>query len=273
MVIVVINNKGGTGKTTTCVNLSAALANLGYRVLLVDLDPQASASLSLGVDYSNLSPSSGEVLLEGYSIEKAIRKTNINCLDLLTGGIELAHSDLVLSDIEDRENKLTEVLEPIKDRYDYILCDCAPALSLLQVNALIAGDHFIVPVVPEYLALEGLVNLMDVVERFKTGMGVDIDLLGIIINKLNSTPFVFLNLELRNQLDIVNLLREHYGDKVLKTTIKRNVQLMEAPSYNQSIFQYAPKSNAAQQYSQLAEEILMRCNGFNGSNQGLNQMM
>lgn len=258
MVIVVINNKGGTGKTTTCVNLSAALANLGYRVLLIDLDSQASASLFLGINYCDLSPSVADVLFDGMEISSAIRSTSIQRLDLLTGGIELAHSDLILADIPGRENRLAESLEPIKNNYDFILCDCAPSLSMLPINALVAADRYIVTVTPEYLALEGLITLMDAVEKVKKGMGVDVELLGILFTMVKPAAFPLFNRNLKHQSEIINLVREHYGN-VFKTTIKRDVKLAEAPSYGTSIFEYAPGSRSAKEYAMLAEEVIERC--------------
>jgi len=263
MVIVVINNKGGTGKTTTCVNLSAALANAGYRVLLVDLDSQASASLSLGIKYSDLSPSVADVLFDGVAIESVIRNTNIQQLDLLTGGIELAHSDLFLADVPGRENQLAKSLEPVRDAYDFIFCDCAPSLSMLPVNALVAADRYIVPINPEYLALEGLITLMEAVERIKKGMDVEVELLGIVFTMVNPAKFPLLDRDLRSQLGIIQLVREHYGKDVFKTVIKRNVKLTEAPSYGASIFEYAPSSSSTKEYAMLADEVLERC-GING---------
>lgn len=259
MVIVVINNKGGTGKTTTCVNLSAALANSGYRVLLVDLDSQASASLSLGVEYCDLLPSVVDVLFNGMAIMSAIRSTNIQRLDLLTGGMELAHSDLILADVPGRENRLAESLEPIRDSYDFILCDCPPSLSMLPVNALVAADRYIITVTPEYLALEGLNSLMEAVERVKEGMDVDVELLGIVFTMVNPAAFSLFNRDLRDQLEIIRSLRERYGKDVFKTVIKRNVRLREAPSYGASIFEYAPRSSGAKEYAMLANEVIERC--------------
>lgn len=251
MIIAVINNKGGTGKTTTCVNLSAALANSGYRVLLVDLDSQASASLSLGVEYGDLSPSMADVLFDKIPVESAIRASNVEHLDLLTGGMELAHSDLILSDVPGRENKLAECLEIVRDQYNFILCDCPPSLSMLPVNALVSADRYIVPVTAEYLALEGLVGLMRAVEEIKNGMDIDTELLGIV--------FTMVNPNLKVTRKVVDLVQEHYAEDVFKTKIRRNVKLSEAPSFGRSIFSYAPKAPGAEDYSMLANEVIKRC--------------
>jgi len=259
MVITIINNKGGTGKTTTCVNLAAALARNEYKVLLVDLDPQASASLSLGSTYDNLSPSAADVLFTGITVETAKRNTTIPGLDLLTGDMDLANTDLILADAVGRENMLGKALELIKDNYDFIFCDCPPSLSLLSINALLAADRYLVPVTPEYLALEGLVSLMNGLERVKEGMGIDIELIGILFTMAATGIFPQLNRELKWQREIIGLVREQYSNNVFKTVIKRDSRLAEAPSYSRSIFEYAPESSAARQYSSLANEILKRC--------------
>ena len=172
MIIAVINNKGGTGKTTTCVNLSACLAASGYRVLLVDLDSQASASLSLGIPRNALAPSAAHVLFDSLDVEDAIRPAVLPGLDLLTGQMELANTDLMLADVPGRERRLSRCLQGVRDQYDFIFCDCPPSLSLLPVNALVMSDSYIVPVTPEYLALEGLIGLMDGIDRMKKGIGI-----------------------------------------------------------------------------------------------------
>lgn len=260
MIISVINNKGGTGKTTTCVNLSAALAKLGYLVLLVDLDSQASASLSLGIKYCDLSPSVADVIFDRVAIETVIRKTNIQRLDLLTGEMQLVHSDLMLADVSGRENRLAESLEPIRNKYDFILCDCAQSLSILSVNTLVAADRYIIPVTPEYLALEGLITFFEVVERIKEGMSIDIELLGIVFTMINPSLFPLLNRELKNQSEVMHLVREYCDKDVFKTVIKRDVRITEAPSYGTSILDYAPGSNGSKEHTMLANEVIERCN-------------
>ncbi len=251
MNIAIINNKGGTGKTTTCVNLSAAFANLGYQVLLVDLDSQASASLSLGVEYDNLSPSAADVLFDEMSVKSAIRPSSAERLDLLTGGMELADSDLILADVPGWENRLTGCLEPVRQNYDFIFIDCPPSLSMLSINALVAADGYIVPVTTEYLALEGLVSLMRAVEEVKYGMEIDPRLLGIVLTMVNPS--------LKSTREITRLVQEHYGQDVFKTEIRRNVRLSEAPSYGRSIFHYDPRSCGAMDYTRLADEVIERC--------------
>ncbi|MBW1707032.1 MAG: ParA family protein [Deltaproteobacteria bacterium] len=255
MVIAVVNNKGGTGKTTTCVNLSAALADTGYRVLLVDLDPQASASLSLGVERGNLSPSAADVLFKGTSIKLIIRPCAIQRLHLLTGDIELANTDLNLADVPGRERRLSESLMSVRQDYDFILCDCPPSMSMLPVNALMAADGYIIPVAPEYLALEGLVSFMTVIGKLRKGMGINPELVGIVFTMVERV----LGTTRRTTRDIIGLIREHYGEDVFETEIRRDVRLNESPSFSRSIFDFAPRSHAARAYAMLAREVIDRC--------------
>lgn len=254
MVISTINNKGGTGKTSISVNLAAALANSGDRVLLIDLDSQASAAFYLGVSRKELQPSIADVLFDELPITLASRKTGIEGLDLITGGIELAHSDLVLADVPGREDCLLKAIKPIRNKYDFIICDCSPSLSTLSVNALVASERYIVPITPQYLALEGLISLMDAVGKIKNGIGLSAELLGIVINMVST-----ISQQTKSQAEIIALVREHYGEAVFTNFIKRYAKLEEAPAYGSSIFEYAPRSPAAFQYSMLAQEVLKRC--------------
>lgn len=255
MNIAVINNKGGTGKTTTSVNLSAALAKSGYTVLLVDLDAQASASLSLGIPHDMLVPSMADVLFEALPIEEALRPSVQPRLDLLTGGLEMANSDLILSDTPGRENRLKECLEGLPQPYDFIFFDCPPSLSLISINAVVASDAYIIPVTAEYLALEGLVSMMQAMDAVQAGMDIRRQLLGIL--------FTMVIPGLKFGQEIISLVREEYGEGVFKTSVRRNVKLTEAPSYGKNIFHYDPRSLGARDYSALAAEVLDRC-GFRG---------
>lgn len=255
MLISVINNKGGTGKTSISVNLAAALAYSGYRVLLIDLDSQASATFYLGFSRNDLQPSVADVLFSELPMAKASRKTKIRGLKLVPGGMELAHSDLLLADVAGREDCLLKAIEPVRSTYDYIICDCSPSLSTLSVNALVVSDYYLVPITPQYLALEGLISLMDAVDRIKKGIGLEAELLGIIINMVSTV-----SQQTRSQAQIIDLVREHYGEAVFTNVIKRYAKLEEAPAFGNSIFDYAPKSPAALQYRNLAQEMLDRCN-------------
>lgn len=251
MMLAIVNTKGGVGKTTTAVNLAAGLATPRRRVLLVDLDSQGSASLALGVARADLAPSAAKVLLDNVPVQAAIRPTAVPGLDLLTGSMALANADVVLGDVAGREQRLRETLAPVRDTYRFILLDCPPSLSLLPVNALVASDAFLVPVTPQYLAVEGLVNLMDAVARLQASMSTHTSLLGLLLTLVDYRA--------RATRDLVAMLRGHYGDVVLQTEIRVNVRLSEAPSFGQPIFTYAGTSAGAEAYRRLAAEILARC--------------
>ena len=251
-IIALVNNKGGVGKTTSAVNLAAGLVAAGRRVLLADLDAQGSASLSLGLTRADLSPGSAEVILDGHPIREAIRPTSVKGLDILPGSMALASADLVLSAVAGREVVLKDALTPIRGDYDFTVLDCPPSLGLLTVNALTAADFFIVPVTPDYLSLEGLVNLLDAVERIKKGIGKAAGLLGILLTladyRLNVTE------------EIGQMIRGYYGRLVFKAEIRGNVRLKEAPSFGKTIFEYDNGSAGAEAYRQLTKEVLKRIN-------------
>lgn len=251
-IIALVNNKGGVGKTTSAVNLAAGLVAAGRRVLLADLDAQGSASLSLGLTRADLSPGSAEVILDGHPIREAIRPTSVKGLDILPGSMALASADLVLSAVTGREVVLKDALTPIRGDYDFTVLDCPPSLGLLTVNALTAADFFIIPVTPDYLSLEGLVNLLEAVERIKKGIGKAAGLLGILLTmadyRLNVTE------------EISQMIRGYYGRLVFKAEIRGNVRLKEAPSFGKTIFDYDNGSAGAEAYRQLTKEVLKRIN-------------
>ncbi|PQJ35514.1 hypothetical protein BSZ35_13680 [Salinibacter sp. 10B] len=245
--IPVLNNKGGVGKTTTSVNVAAGLARRGRNVLLVDLDSQGSASVSLGVPQSNLSPSVADVLFGEHSIEDAIRSTSLDNLDLLTGALELANADVRLNQHERGQYRLADVLREVDDQYQSILIDCAPSTSILSVNALVAADAFLIPVTPSYLALEGVVSLGEVVRRVRQNIGEAAPILGIALTMVDWSG---------TQVDdAITQLRNHYGGKVFDTEIRADPVLADAPSRNLDIFRYAPDSQGAEDYARLVNEI------------------
>ena len=250
MILAIINAKGGTAKTTTAVNLAAALAERGKRVLLIDLDSQTSASLSLGVSRADLSPSVADAILEGRPLKSAIRSTAVGRLSMVTGSDALVDADLQLASIPGRERRLKNAIEPIRTDFDFIILDCPPSLSLIPVNALVAADAFLVPTPPEYLALEGLVSLMAAVDRIHAGIGDSCQLLGIVLTKVDRRR--------RVTEEIIQLIREHYGRQVFQTEIKVDVRLVEAPSFGQTVLEYSPGSTGAVGYELLADEVIKK---------------
>ena len=251
IIVALVNNKGGVGKTTSAVSLAAGIAAEGHRVLLCDLDAQGSASLSLGLTRADLQPGAAEVIMAGRPIKEAIRPSGVKGLDILPGSMALANADLALSDVKGREVVLTAALKPLKGGgYDYVILDCPPSLGLLTVNALTAADYYLVPVTPDYLALEGLVNLMEAVERIRAGIGKAADLLGVILTladyRLNVTS------------EIEGMIRKHYGKTVFQTVIPGNVKLKEAPSFGKTIFDYDGRSAGAEAYKRLGREVIGR---------------
>jgi len=249
-IIAVVNNKGGVGKTTSAVNLAAGIAAGKRLVLLVDLDAQGSASLSLGLTREDLTLGTAEVILEDHPIREAIRPSTVKGVDILPGSMTLASADMDLSVVKDREAVLKNALKPILGDYDFIILDCPPSLGLLTVNALTAADFFIIPTTPDHLALEGLVNLMDAVEKIRARIGKVATLLGILLTladyRLNVTE------------EIGHVIRGYYGCLVFKTEIRGDVRLKEAPSVGKSIFDYANRCIGAEAYRQLTKEVLQR---------------
>ena len=245
--IPIINNKGGVGKTTTTVNVAAGLARRGRKVLLVDLDSQGSASVSLGVDHDDLAPSSAEVLFGGQSIRDAIRPSVAENIDLLTGSLELANADVRLKQQDRGQYRLADVLAEVEDEYQTILVDCAPSTSILSVNALVAADAFVIPVTPSYLALEGVVSLGEVVRRVRRGIGEAAPILGIALTMVDRDD--------EQVNDAIDQLRNHYGGKVFDTEIRKDPKLEEAPGRDRDIFRYAPDSQGAADYRALVDEI------------------
>ena len=250
MITALISRKGGVGKTTTAINLSAALAGVGKKVLLVDLDSQASASISLGVHRSSLAPSSSDVLLYSAAVQPLVRQTAHPGLDLITASVDLGSVDQELAQFTNRDFRLRSALESVKNDYDFIILDCPPNLSLVSVNALVASDNFVVPSVPHYLSITGIEGLVATARRLAEKCGVRPELLGIVLTQVD-----YRTKASRNN---VSEIRERYGSAVFAMEIRVNIRLAEAPEKGQTIFQYDSKSAGAKAYRLLAAEVLMR---------------
>lgn len=249
-IIAIINQKGGVGKTTTAINLSAALGELGKKVLLIDLDPQGNSSSGLGVEKEQVENCIYDVLLNDVLLQEAIVPEVTAGLDVVPATINLAGAEVELVSEMARENRLKEAVAPMRGHYDYIFIDCPPSLGLLTVNALVAADKLLIPIQCEYYALEGVTKLLESMKRVKSRLNPTLDIYGILLTMYDSRTTL--------SKQVVDEVREYFGRLVFATPIPRTVKLSEAPSFGQPITQYDPKGRGALSYIELAKEVIAR---------------
>lgn len=246
--IAIGNQKGGVGKTTTTVNLGAALAAMDKKVLIIDSDSQGNATSGLGIERGDVKNSLYEVLINGVSIEESILNTSRDHLDIVPSTISLAAAEIELIHLEERESRLKKALEPVRETYDYILVDCPPSLGQLSINAFTASDTILIPVQAEYYALEGLSQLLNTIRLVQRSYNPNFRIEGVLITMLDA----------RTNLgyEVVDEVRKYFQEKVYDTVISRNIRLSEAPSYGLSVIDYDPRSRGALMYKELAKEVI-----------------
>lgn len=249
-VFCVANQKGGVGKTTTTVNLAAGLALIGRRVLVVDLDPQGNATMGSGIDKRSLQTTVYDVLLESVSLEDACQRSPKGGYDVLGANRELAGAEVELVDLERRERRLRGALQSVRERYDFVLIDCPPSLSLLTLNGLCAAHGVIVPMQCEYFALEGLSDLVNTIKQVHANLNPDLQIIGLLR--------VMFDARITLQQQVSEQLKSHFGGKLFDTVIPRNVRLAEAPSYGQPGVTFDPVSKGAQAFVEFARELVRR---------------
>ena len=242
------NQKGGVGKTNTCVNMSAYLATMGYKTLLIDLDPQGNATSGLGFSKSEVKNSVYNVMIDETPIEDSVIKTCVDNLDILLSSIDLAGAEVELVYVKEREKVLRKVLERAKKTYDFIMIDCPPSLGLLTINALASADTVIIPIQSEYYALEGLSQLMNTIKLVIKHLNPDLKIEGVVLTMSDNRAII--------SRQISEEIRKFFGKRVYKTVIPRNIRLAEAPSHGVPILMHDTKCTGARAYLALAEEFI-----------------
>ncbi|MCR5101277.1 MAG: AAA family ATPase [Butyrivibrio sp.] len=249
-IIAIANQKGGVGKTTTSINLSAALAEKGQRVLVVDIDPQGNTTSGFGLNKNLLEHSIYELLIGESDINNCIQKDIVDDVDIIPSNVNLAAAEIELIDVDKKEYILKNEIAKVRQDYDYIIIDCPPSLSMLTINAMTTADTVLVPIQCEYYALEGLSQLIHTVNLVKNRLNPDLEMEGVVFTMFDSRT----NLSLQ----VVENVKEHVNENIYKTIIPRNIRLAEAPSYGMPINLYDSKSSGAEAYRLLAEEVISR---------------
>ncbi|MBQ4598435.1 MAG: ParA family protein [Clostridia bacterium] len=249
-IIAFANQKGGVGKTTSAVNIAASVGILGKKVLLIDLDPQGNTTSGVGINKKNLKATSYELLIHETTADKAVIQTEFKNLSVIPSNISLAGAEFDLYQLDNREYRLKDQLNQIKDNYDYIFIDCPPSLGMITVNALAAADAVIIPMQCEYYALEGLSQLMLTIRKIKQLYNPELEICGILITMFNGRLIL--------TMQVISELKKYYSDKLFKTPVSRNVRLSEAPSFGTPVYYHDKSSKGSKEYLDVAKELLER---------------